>query len=229
MPKKNFSYTHNFFEKKAWQNNLLVCGIDEVGRGSLAGPIMASAIIIPPNTNNHLLKDSKILDKTKRATAHKWIIKNCLYVTATTSHTIIDTINIYQATLQAMFKAFIMLIEKNPYILKKLRYILVDSMPFKTDFSYQHENLETKHFNFGESISSSIAAASIVAKETRDLLMNFFSTRFPLYNFSQNKGYGTKKHINAISTYGPTLMHRKSFLSNIQKGLQKNGRQESIF
>ena len=205
----------NYYEKKAWAEGLYTCGIDEVGRGCLAGPLIVATVIIPQNSTYHLLKDSKILDEEDREKAYKWITKNSFYSIAIASHTVIDKINIYQATLLTMKKAYMQLVETMPIHHEKLKYVLIDAMPLVVDKSYMHENLEFRHFNYGESRSTSIAAASIIAKVTRDRLMRSMSPLFPTLLINQHKGYGTKQHIELLESQGPTIVHRTSFISKI--------------
>jgi len=212
----------NSYEKSAWAEGLYTCGIDEVGRGCLAGPVVVAAAIIPQNTTYHLLKDSKIMDEEEREKAYKWITKNCYYSTAIASNIVIDKINIYQATLFTMKKAYMQLVETMPIAHEKLKYVLIDAMPLVVDKSYMHENLEFRHFNYGESKSTSIAAASIIAKVTRDRLMKSINSVFPAFLINQHKGYGTKEHIDFLESQGPTIMHRVSYISKIRTNIKEN-------
>jgi len=205
----------NYYENKAWAQGLYTCGIDEVGRGCLAGPVVVAAVIIPQNCSYYLLKDSKIMDEAERDKAYKWIIKHCFYSVAISSNNVIDKINIYQATLLTMKKAYMQLVETMPYDHEQLKYVLIDAMPLIVSKSYTHKNLEFRHFNYGESRSISIAAASIIAKVTRDKLMKSMSTLFPALLINQHKGYGTKQHIALIESLGPTIVHRSSFIGKI--------------
>jgi ribonuclease HII len=217
----------NTFEKKAWENNSLVCGIDEVGRGSLAGPVVVGAVILPINGFNSLIKDSKTLSEGQREKAYKWIKNNCLYSTATTSHNVVDKVNVYQATMFAMKKTLIQIIESNKSAHNKIKYVLIDAMPLKLEPPYQNRDLEILSFKFGESISSSIAAASIIAKVTRDAYMTRFSKIFPSFRLEKNKGYGTKIHVEVLGKKGPSIIHRKTF--NVKTKCRCDGKQQSIF
>lgn len=221
-------FSKNYFEKQAWQNNFYVCGIDEVGRGCLAGPVVVAAVVLPQNTN-YSLKDSKILTEDEREAAYKWIIQKAYYSTAILSHDVIDKINIYQATLLAMKKAFIQLNEVLPFNSELIKYLVIDAMPLHVDVAYKHDQLETYYFPYGESISKSIAAASIVAKVTRDRLMGKIDQIIPGFNLAQHKGYGTKEHINEIKKKGISLIHRKSFLEGINKNEPELINQQNIF
>lgn len=229
MKKKIKAFPKNFFEKKAWEQNLQVCGIDEVGRGCLAGPVVVAAAIIPPGCTYHLLKDSKVLVKEERERAYKWIVKHCLYSVAYACHKTIDEHNIYQATRIAMKKAYISLVEQLPFSLEELNYVLVDAVPLSFEKSYTHPNLEVRHFNYGETVSTSIAAASIIAKVTRDRLMEEIDSLFPLYTLKQHKGYATKAHTAALQKNGTSLLHRLSFLSSLTKKNDENVHQQSLF
>jgi ribonuclease HII len=207
-------YTKNYFEKTAWQNGMYVCGIDEVGRGCLAGPLVVAACIIPQNAK-YVLKDSKILTEAEREKNYKWIAKNCWYSTSTISPALIDKINIYNATLLGMKRAFVQLIEIIPFRYELLKYLVIDAMPLAIDASHKNEVLETHYFPHGESISSSIAAASIVAKVTRDRLMTNMDKVIPGFGLEHHKGYGTECHTNSLKINGPSIIHRKSFITKI--------------
>ncbi|MBS1988065.1 ribonuclease HII [Candidatus Dependentiae bacterium] len=229
MKRKNISFPLNYFEKKAWNDQLYVCGIDEVGRGCLAGPVVVAAVIIPLNKSYHLLKDSKLMSHDERELAYKWITKHCTYSIAIACHKTVDQHNIYQTTLRTMKKAYISLIEKLPFAFKQLKYVVVDAMPLVIEKSYTHTDLEVHHFNYGESISHSIAAASIIAKVTRDRLLEKIDCLFPAYSFGKHKGYATKVHIQALEQHGPSLLHRISFLSNFGKKESDDNHQQSLF
>lgn len=206
----------NHFEKKAWAEQLYVCGLDEVGRGCLAGPLVVAAVILPIDTSYHLLKDSKVLDPEQRDKAFTWISKHCFWTTGMVNHRLIDTLNIYQATLYAMKKAFHQLTQTLPIQIEKLKYVLIDAMPLKIEPSYGSTHLEFHHFPKGERLSSSIAAASIVAKVIRDNIMTqLIGPQFPSFAFEQHKGYATKQHIDALLLQGPSIIHRKSFITGI--------------
>lgn len=189
----------------------MVCGVDEVGRGCLAGPLVTGAVILPIGCSYRNLKDSKIMTPEERETAYCWIVKNCWYATGIVSNQKIDQINIWQATLVAMKKAVLNLLATCP---TRPSAILIDAMPLSMlDTGYK--NIPIHHFCKGESLSTSIAAASIVAKVTRDRLMGLYEPLFPGYHLEQHKGYSTKLHTTAVQALGPTLIHRTSFLGNV--------------
>lgn len=217
----------NFFEDNAWQQELLVCGIDEVGRGCLAGPVTVAAVILQPNATHRLLKDSKVLTAVQRETAYDWIIQHSTYAVATVSPQDIDTINIYQATLRAMQRSVMHLFDALPCSLKVIKYIVVDAMPLVINPAYMHDAMEVCSFEKGESLSTSIAAASIVAKVTRDRLLQHMDKQFPLYALAGHKGYATKEHAEAIGLHGATIVHRTSFLKTLSK--QQCVDQQTIF
>ncbi len=227
--KQHTKIPKNYFEKKAWAENLLVCGIDEVGRGCLAGPVVVGAVIIPPHAKYPLLKDSKLMDAAERNKAYTWITKHCYWSIGIASNHIIDNRNIYQATLYAMRKAYLQLTEKLPFPIEKIRYVLIDAMPLELEKVYGHQNLEYYHFNFGEKYSSSIAAGSIVAKVTRDRLMEKIDHLFPAFSFKQHKGYATKTHRTILQQQGPTIIHRTSFIDTIIDDLELGDEQQTLF
>lgn len=180
----------------------VLCGIDEVGRGPLAGPVYSVAFIFP-NFEIDGVNDSKKLSSKKREIIFEKMIKNnANYAIGSASVEEIDNINILQATHLAMKRAV-----ENLNVVPDL--ILVDGK-FAPDFG-----IETKNIVKGDSISYSIASASIIAKVLRDRLMIQMHERFPDYDFYKNKGYGTKNHINALKKFGPCEIHRKSFLKKI--------------
>ncbi len=209
--------SHQFFENKAWTAQQFAIGIDEAGRGSFAGPVVVGAVIIPQNTQQPLLRDSKTMSEIQRNEAFAWITKHCHWAVALADHRSIDTHNIYQATLQTMQRAYLQLIPQLPFAFTKLRYVLIDAMPFELPQPLKHKQLEFVHFNYGESVSPSIAAASIVAKVTRDRIMQRLASSFPAYHLEQHKGYGTAEHIATLQTTGPSIIHRSSFTHNALK------------
>lgn len=226
--KKKQSYPHNFFEDKAWDKRAYVCGIDEAGRGALAGPVVAAAAILPLGTQEDFLQDSKVMSKQQREKAYEWITKHCIYASGIVSHEVIDTINIYQATLRAMQQACCQVFETIPDA-QQIHYVLIDAMPLHVPEAYRHENLERVYFNYGESISSSIAAASIVAKVTRDRIMDNMAKIFPAFNFDVDKGYGTKSHCVLLEKHDASLIHRKTFLTKIQQKTDVKKFQQTLF
>ena len=176
-----------------------VAGVDEVGRGPLAGPVVVSAVILPPDFFIPKLNDSKKLSESTREKLYDIILENAVAVnTAVIDEKTIDRINIYQAAMNGMYQAIYGLSVKPDEV-------LIDAMPL--------DSLEIPHQSIikGDAKSASIAAASIVAKVTRDRMMNDFDKIYPQYGFAQNKGYGTKEHVEALRKYGPCKIHRCSF------------------
>jgi len=178
----------------------LVAGIDEAGRGPLAGPVSVAAVILPKGFGHDILTDSKKLSPKKREslyeelTNHPGIVWKSVHIDAKT----IDQINILQATWKGMAKAFSGLSEKADIA-------LIDGKPIK------HFPGEHKAIVKGDSLSLSIAAASIIAKVERDRLMVKFAERYPEYSFDRHMGYGTRVHLEALKKHGPCPIHRMSF------------------
>lgn len=178
----------------------IICGVDEAGRGPLAGPVCAAAVILPPYMNIPGLNDSKKLTDKKRRELYPIIKERAVaYGIAFASHEEIDEINILQATFLAMQRAMEQLNLK-PDI------ALIDGNRAK-DFG-----IPVKTVVKGDSLSASIAAASILAKVTRDDLMLTEAEHYPQYGFEIHKGYGTKAHYEALRQYGPSPIHRMTFL-----------------
>lgn len=217
----------NLFEKIAWGKNKYVCGIDEVGRGCLAGPVVTAACVIPINTSNNILKDSKLMTKEQRNKAFLWIKKNCFYSISILDHNSIDQLNIYQATRISMQKSLLQLLNIIPFKISEIEYILTDAMPIS--WPLKKNNVDIKYFSKGETYSSSIATASIVAKVFRDNLMEKLQNNFPKFKFQKNKGYGTTEHINVIKKEGISIIHRNSFLNKIPTPQKINEFQTSLF
>ncbi|MDF2656168.1 MAG: ribonuclease [Bacillota bacterium] len=179
-----------------------IAGVDEVGRGPLAGPVVAAAVILPDDFSVLGVDDSKKLSEKKREALYDLIIDHAVaYSVGITDNYVIDKINILEATKLAMRKAL------NGLSVKP-EYILIDALTLKDIPTPQRGIIK------GDSISVSIAAASIIAKVTRDRLMKEYHERFPQYAFDQNKGYGTKAHYEGINCYGTCLLHRRSFLKS---------------
>ena len=187
-------------------------GVDEAGRGSLAGPVTAAAVILGKNFKGKNLDDSKKLSQSKRLELKKFIEKNALaYSVAFVSSYQIDKNNILNSTFEAMHKSIEGLnIEPD--------FILVDGNLFK-----QYRDLKYKCIIKGDQKYQNIAAASILAKTYRDEYMSNLHMKFPEYNWIKNKGYGTKFHIDMITKFGKTKYHRKSFqIKSNQQILQFN-------
>ena len=185
---------------KAFNNDLFVCGVDEAGRGCLAGPVTAAAVILPKNYKNKLIQDSKKLNAHNRMKLYNEITSIAIdYSIIDIPNDIIDSINVHESTFLAMNKA----ISK---IIRKADYIIIDGNQFKTKSKFKYECVIR-----GDSIYQSIAAASILAKVHRDKLMVKYNKEYPYYDWINNKGYGTIKHKNAIKKFGISIYHRKSF------------------
>lgn len=189
------------FEDEIYKTDVrLIAGVDEAGRGSLVGPVVVAAVILPKDIYLQKLNDSKKISAHVREKLCKEIKSVAISWTAVeVSIEKIDTLNIYQATLEGM-KAAVKDLEVQP------EFVLTDAM--KVEFE---NNIPTKSVIHGDALSASIAAASIIAKVTRDNLANDWSKKFPQYGFEHNRGYGTKSHIAAINKFGFCELHRKSF------------------
>lgn len=186
------------YEKQFWQKGELVAGVDEVGRGPLAGPVVTAAVIIDHNFDLLEVNDSKKLSPEKRLQLYPKILSEAVSVgIGVKSAAVIDQINIYEADRQAMAQA-VKALDVKPDAL------LVDAMNVPIDIP-QIELIK------GDAKSNSIAAASIVAKVFRDKLMDDYDKIYPQYGFPRNASYGTKEHVEALKKYGPTPIHRKTF------------------
>lgn len=178
----------------------LECGTDEAGRGCLAGPVTASAVILPSNFENNILNDSKQLSEKKREHLKPIIQEEAIsYAISHVFQDEIDSINILNASILAMHKSIEQL---NP----QPNFIIVDGNKFKPYLSIPHQAIIK-----GDSKFLSIAAASVLAKTYRDAYMAKIHEEYPMYNWIKNKGYPTKEHRLAIKKYGITKYHRKSF------------------
>ena len=188
------------YERKLWNSGIVnIAGIDEAGRGPLAGPVVAAAVIFPKGYFNKEIKDSKVLTARKRDELFEVIIKDARsYSVGIVDSLVIDEINILNATFKAM-KISIESLSIKP------DYLLIDGNQF-CEINIPHELIVK-----GDSKSVSIAAASIIAKVTRDRIMVKLSEEYPEYNLSKHKGYGTKEHIYLIKKYGRSEIHRESF------------------
>lgn len=221
---KNNSNLYNL-ENDFWQKNKLICGIDEVGRGCLAGPIVTTALILNKYAINENIKDSKLLSSLQIEKIFKWIIKNSSYAIGISNARIIDQKNIYATTQLTMKKALFHLLQST-HTLPEL--IVIDAMPLSLAQT-SYESIPIASWTQGESKSASIAAASIVAKVTRDMIMQKMHLSFPLYGLYNHKGYGTSAHIQALKNHQESIVHRKTFIKNF-KGLN-NGtdKQQNLF
>ena len=184
----------------------IIAGVDEVGRGPLAGPVCAAAVILPQDVDIPELNDSKKLSAKKREAIFSVICEKAIsYCIAYASVEEIDEHNILQATFMAMNRAIDGL-EVQP------DYALIDGNRTPTNIKVPCETIIG-----GDAKSCSIAAASILAKVSRDRLMEEYDKKYPEYEFTKHKGYGTKLHTELIKQYGPSRIHRMSFLGNILK------------
>jgi len=176
-----------------------VAGIDEVGRGCLAGPVVAAAVVLPERHRIKGIRDSKMLPRARREALYELILDRAVGVgVGCVEVDVIDRINILQATKLAMRQA----LERLP---EQPDHLLIDAL------SLREIALPQRPLIGGDAISSSIAAASIVAKVTRDRICDEFDRRYPAYGFARNKGYGTRRHVDALNTDGPCAWHRRSF------------------
>lgn len=191
----------NVFEDEARQQGYqLVAGIDEAGRGPLAGPVVAAACIIPEGVLIPGVNDSKQLPPEAREELFNRITSDSriLYGIGVIEPEIIDKINIFQATIAAMLMA-VSKLSQEPHML------LVDGLKLP------HPTIPSQKIIDGDAKSQSIGAASIIAKETRDRLMIKLHEEWPMYGFNQHKGYGTAKHLDALQQYGICPIHRRSY------------------
>ena len=177
----------------------IIAGVDEVGRGSLIGPVYAAAVILNKSINKKLLKDSKTIAKEKRKILSNYIKKNSIWAIGTASVKEIEKINILQASLLAMKRA----IKK---LKKKPTHVFIDGNKVPVI-----ENYNLRSIIKGDQKIPSISAASIVAKVARDKMITKIAKKFKGYYWDQNYGYGTKQHLKAIKNFGITKEHRKTF------------------
>ena len=200
------------YEREAFDAGIrLICGVDEAGRGPLAGPVCAAAVILPPGLEIPGLNDSKKLTDKKRRELYDVITAQAVsYGIAFASEQEIDEINILQATFLAMERA-IQKLSPQPEL------ALIDGNRAK-DFG-----LPVRTIVKGDSLSASIAAASILAKVTRDRLMEEYDAQYPQYGFAVHKGYGTKRHYEALREFGPSPIHRKTFLKKFYENRDLSG------
>jgi len=190
----NYQYERDLIDK----GMSLIAGVDEVGRGPLIGPVVAAAVILPVNYKLDGLTDSKKLSEKKREEYFKIIKRDAVAIgVGVVTEKIIDEINIYEATKVAMKEAI-----NNLKV--KPEYVLVDAMKLDLD-------VPVIPIIKGDLKSLSISAASVIAKVTRDHMLYEMDQEFPMYDLKNNKGYGTKKHIEAIKEYGITKYHRVTF------------------
>ncbi len=208
--------TFEFEEKLISKGYEIIIGIDEVGRGPLAGPVVACAVSIrtsdvlfghPMSKEMELIRDSKMLSEKQRESLFDFIAENFYVGVGICDHRTIDRVNILEASFLAMKSAIASL----SYNMKhetwnKKKIILLDGNKKIPNFS-----LEQRAIVSGDKLIKSISAASIYAKVTRDRMMGEMHEKYPEYNFAQHKGYGTKIHMDALKKHGPCEIHRKSF------------------
>lgn len=189
------------FEKKLWRDGFkLIAGVDEAGRGPLAGPVVAAAVIFPQNVSIRGLNDSKKLSAKKREKIFQRIIKKAVtFAVSSVNHKIIDRINIGKAGLLAMQQA----VEK---LALKPDCLLIDGKNFRLPLFIHQQSMIG-----GDARCASIAAASILAKVARDRIMIKYHKKYPLYRFDLHKGYGTREHFRQLKENGPCAIHRRSF------------------
>ena len=187
------------YEKELYAQGIhLIAGVDEVGRGPLAGPVVAAAVILPENCKIPGLNDSKRIPKSKHHAIYQAVLDQALSVgIGIKDNRVIDQVNIYEATKLAMLEA-IQELDPQP------QHLLIDAM--KLDLPISQTSIIK-----GDANSLSIAAASIVAKVTRDQMMAAYDQEYPGYDFAQNAGYGTTKHLEGLEKQGVTPIHRRSF------------------
>ena len=192
---KMLSYERNYYEEGA----KLIAGVDEAGRGPLAGPLVIAAVIMPQEFFISGLNDSKQISASKRDKLYDEILQKALSVSVNiVSISNIDELNIYRATQQGMAEVLLHL-DKQPDV------ALIDAMPVEAG------DIKTVSLVHGDALSASIAAASIIAKVTRDRIMEKLDVLYPAYKFANNKGYGSKDHMQAIDQDGVTEWHRRSY------------------
>ncbi len=191
-----YKYENELYAKKV----KYIGGVDEVGRGPLIGPVVACCCVLPKDFVLEGLTDSKKLSEKKRDLFYNYIINHCIaYGIGIVTPEEIDEINIYQASKKAMLLAIAEVRKKI-----NLEHVLIDAMPLELD-------IKTTSIIKGDSKSISIAAASVLAKVTRDRMMYQLDEKYPLYGFKNHKGYPTKKHLEAIKKYGLIEGYRKSY------------------
>ena len=192
---KMLSYERQYYDEGA----KLIAGVDEAGRGPLAGPLVIAAVVMPQEFFISGLNDSKQISASKRDKLYDEILQKALSVSVNiVSISNIDELNIYRATQQGMAEVLLHL-DKQPDL------ALIDAMPVEAG------DVKTVSLVHGDALSASIAAASIIAKVTRDRIMEKLDTLYPAYKFANNKGYGSKDHMQAIDQDGVTEWHRRSY------------------
>ena len=204
------------YEKELYEKGIkYIGGVDEVGRGPLIGPVVTACVVLPKNFELKGLTDSKQLSEKKRNEFYKYIKEHALACeVGIIGPETIDKVNIYEATKLGMIEAINKVKEKI-----NLEHVLIDAMPLELD-------IPTTSIIKGDAKSISIAAASVIAKVTRDQMMYELDTKYPQYEFKNHKGYPTKKHIEAINKYGLIEGYRKTY--GPVKKIIEEGKNESI-
>lgn len=199
VPTKNNDNLYQYEEQLEDLGIKYIAGVDEVGRGPLAGPVVVAAVILPLNLRIKGINDSKKLSLKKRNELYKIILNEALAVNVSfIDERVIDEINIYEATKKGMLEAI-------SGLKIKPEHVLIDAMPLR-ELAIAHTSII-----HGDALSASIGAASIIAKVTRDEYMDKMDIKYPNYGFKHHKGYCTKEHLEALEKYGPCEIHRKSF------------------
>lgn len=199
VPTKNNVNLYQYEEQFEDLGIKYIAGVDEVGRGPLAGPVVVAAVILPLNLRIKGINDSKKLSLKKRNELYKIILNEALAVNVSfIDERVIDEINIYEATKKGMLEAI-------SGLKIKPEHVLIDAMPLR-ELAIAHTSII-----HGDALSASIGAASIIAKVTRDEYMDKMDIKYPNYGFKHHKGYCTKEHLEALEKYGPCEIHRKSF------------------
>lgn len=199
VPTKNNVNLYQYEEQLEDLGIKYIAGVDEVGRGPLAGPVVVAAVILPLNLRIKGINDSKKLSLKKRNELYKIILNEALAVNVSfIDERVIDEINIYEATKKGMLEAI-------SGLKIKPEHVLIDAMPLR-ELAIAHTSII-----HGDALSASIGAASIIAKITRDEYMDKMDIKYPNYGFKHHKGYCTKEHLEALEKYGPCEIHRKSF------------------
>ena len=197
---KNLKVIENQLHENGFEN---ICGIDEAGRGPLAGPVVVAGVIMPPDSMIEGVNDSKKVSEKKREALYDVIINEAIsYSVAIIGQDVIDNINILNATKTGVTQVIEGLdVKPDLIIIDALEHIDTKGVPYESIIK-------------GDAKCYSISAASIIAKVTRDRIMREWDKIYPQYGFAQHKGYGTSAHINALKEYGPCPLHRRSFIKN---------------
>ena len=196
------------FEQNLYdEGNKLICGIDEAGRGPLAGPVVVGAVVMKPDSKLEWVNDSKKVTEKRREILYDRIIEESLaWGVGIVSWDEIDDLNILNATKKGLTIALKQVVNK---LQTKPDIVLVDALREIDTLGIPYQSIIK-----GDATCYSIACSSIIAKVTRDRIMREYDDAFPEYGFAKHKGYGTKEHIEAIKKYGPCLIHRKSFITH---------------